>query len=185
MLKFKDIENLETKELERLQTLLDPVRRKIFKELRSAKTISEVAAGLGIDRKPLYYHVQVLLKAGLVEKVEERKVGHLLESVYKAIDRIDFTRSHCKDPGPCELYGQVIMALTRETYDDSFQSFQKDPLIKAASRRIIMKIKSEDLATIPKQISELMHEFVNKVLEFDQEDGDVDYSVTVTHFQMP
>jgi len=179
-----ELEELNSREIEQLQVLANSLRLKIFKELRSPKTVTEVAKALGLDRKPLYYQLGLLLEADLVKKTEQRQVGHILESVYKANDWVNFTRSRSTTPGPYEHYGNMILELSHDTFKDCHDSLQADPTVKAASRRIIMKIKSDDLETVPKQISQLMHEYINKVLELGTEDGDVEYSVTVTHFEM-
>lgn len=185
MLDTKSIEKLTDRELEQLRALTDPLRLKLFNQFREPRTVTEVASILGLERTSLYHHLQVLLKAGLIEEVETRKVRHLTESVYmRAVERVDFTRSRYDDPGPIEPYLQAIMVMSQDTDEDCRKSLTQNAKAKAASRRIIVKIKSEDLETTPKKISLLMHEFIDKVRELEDEDGDIDYSVTVTHFEM-
>ena len=180
------IENLSAKELEQLRALTDPLRLKLHTNFREARTVSEVAAIVGVERTSLYHHMQVLLKAGLIEEVETRKVRHLTESVYKKTsDRVSYTRSNHKDPGSHELYSEGIMAMSREAYDVCQRSLSRETHVRAASRRIMLKFKQEDIDIVPKQVAVLMHEFIDKVKELDYEDGDVEYSLIVTHFEMP
>lgn len=180
------LEKLDPKQLEQLQVLTaHPLRLQLFQELRNPMSATEAAKALGVERTSLYYHLQVLLKTGLIEEVETRKVRHLTESVYKrAIDRIDFTRSRFDEPGPFEPYHQVIMGICEGTTEDCRRSLSRGGDLKAAATRVIMRIKSEDRETVPKQISELMREFTAKVKELNEDEGDVEYSITVAHFEM-
>jgi len=186
MLDTFNLAKLDPKQMVQLRTLTDhPLRLKLFQELRYPMTAAEAAAVLGVKRTSLYYHLQVLLKNGLIEEVETRKVRHLTESVYKrAVERIDFTRSNYEDPGPSEPYFRMIMGITQGTTDDCMRSLIRGGNLKAATTRVSIMISSDSLETIPKKISKLMREFTAQVKELDEEAGNIEYSVIVTHFEM-
>jgi DNA-binding transcriptional ArsR family regulator len=177
------LEQLNTKQLEQLRALTEPIRLKLFAVLRDPKTVTEAASVMGVDRTSLYYHLRVLLNTGLVEEVEVRRSRNLNESVYKAVDRVVFSRLPGEDPGPEAPYLRLVMNLVQGANDDCQRSLSRGGDLKAAARRIIMRFKPESLATKPKQITEMMHEFVDRLKELNDDEG-VEYSITVTHFEM-
>lgn len=64
--------------------LFKPLRIEIMKLLAEARTCTELAEALGATAQKIYYHVKVLEKGGLVERVSERKVRGIVEGVYRA-----------------------------------------------------------------------------------------------------
>ncbi len=184
VLNTKSLESLDAQQLEQLKALTDPLRLKIFKTLREPGTVSEVAAVLGMDRTSLYHHLKVLLKTNLVTQINVRHIRNLEESVYQAVDCLDFTHQDCPEPGPREPYTKLIMGITMDTGEDCYRSLSCDSERRAAASRKILKIRKDKLSITPKRISELMREFMEKVKELEDEDGDVEYSVTVSHFEM-
>ncbi len=184
MLDTKSLNELDNEQLEQLRALTDPMRLKLHAALNEPRTISEVAVILGVDRMSLYHHLQVLLKHDLVKLIETRRVKNLNESVYQAVEILNFIHRGSEESGPKEPYFQLIMNITNETNEDCSNSLRRGGELKAAASRNVVKIKKEDLSTVPKQIGELMREFMEKVNELHNDDGDVDYSVTVSHFEM-
>jgi DNA-binding transcriptional ArsR family regulator len=86
-------------ELEQAAALLKPLRIELLQQLGEPRTLSELGAILGETPQKLYYHVKVLERAGLVEKVDERRVGGIIEGFYQAA-----ARSYWLSPA---LVGQV------------------------------------------------------------------------------
>ncbi len=65
--------------------LADETRRKILYLLRVKEmTVSQLAEELGLTPQALYHHIRKLLKGGMVEVIREKRVGHLIESYYRA-----------------------------------------------------------------------------------------------------
>jgi hypothetical protein len=184
MLDIKNLEGLEQEQLEQLQILANPLRLKIFTEFGSAKTVTKAAEGLKMDRNQLYYQLRIMRKVGLIKKVDSHQVGHLIESVYQSIERLNFERRNIENPGPKEPYFELICGMAKETWNDCERSLSRGGNLKAATSRKIFKVKKEDMGTVPKQISKLMKEFMASLGEFNDDDGDVDYSVTLTQFEM-
>lgn len=84
------------REPEAFQLLADETRRKILYLLRVKEmTVSQIAEELGITSQAVYHHIKKLLKGEMVEVTREERVGHLIESYYRATAE-DFLLSHEK-----------------------------------------------------------------------------------------
>ncbi len=64
--------------------LLHPLRIEVLKKLAEPRSCPEVAKELGETSQKIYYHVKILESAGLIEKVEERRVRGIMEGIYLA-----------------------------------------------------------------------------------------------------
>jgi DNA-binding transcriptional ArsR family regulator len=70
---------------EAFKLLADETRRKILYLLRvKDMTVSQLASELDLTPQALYHHIKKLLEGGMVEVVREERVGHLIESYYRA-----------------------------------------------------------------------------------------------------
>lgn len=74
-------------ELEQAAALLKPLRIELLRLLDAPRTLPELGEQLGETPQKLYYHVKVLERAGLVDKVAERRVGGIIEGYYQAAAR--------------------------------------------------------------------------------------------------
>lgn len=75
-----------------LSVLYDPVRYRIFRALEQQRTIAELAVELERPANRLYYHVKLLVEAGLVREVGTRARARHTERVFgRAAERIRFT----------------------------------------------------------------------------------------------
>ncbi len=73
--------------LDQAVALLKPARLDILKRLDAPRTCPELAESFGETAQRIYYHVKALETAGLVEKVEERRVRGTVEGYYQAAAR--------------------------------------------------------------------------------------------------
>jgi DNA-binding transcriptional ArsR family regulator len=64
--------------------LLHPLRIEVLKKLAEARSCPELAKELGETTQKIYYHVKILESAGLIEKVDERRVRGIMEGIYRA-----------------------------------------------------------------------------------------------------
>ncbi len=64
--------------------LLHPLRIEVLKKLGEPRSCPELAKELAESTQKVYYHVKILESAGLVEKVEERRVRGIMEGLYRA-----------------------------------------------------------------------------------------------------
>jgi DNA-binding transcriptional ArsR family regulator len=74
-------------DLEQAMTLLKPQRLDILRQLDEARTCPELADFFDETPQKIYYHVKALETAGLVEKVEEKRVRGAVEGYYQAVAR--------------------------------------------------------------------------------------------------
>jgi DNA-binding transcriptional ArsR family regulator len=63
---------------------LDPIRARLLASLASPGSASMVAARVGMSRQKVNYHLRALEQHGLVELVEERRKGNVMERVLRA-----------------------------------------------------------------------------------------------------
>ena len=63
---------------------LDPVRARLLAALADPGSASMVAARVGLSRQKVNYHLRTLEQHGLVELVEERRKGNVMERVLRA-----------------------------------------------------------------------------------------------------
>ena len=78
------------------QLLADETRRKILYLLRVKEmTVNQIAEQLGVTSQAIYHHIKKLVKGNMVEVVREERVGHLIESYYRATAE-DFLLTHGK-----------------------------------------------------------------------------------------
>ncbi len=67
------------------QLLADETRRKMLYLLRVKEmTVSQIASELGITSQAVYHHIKKLLAGKMVEVAKEERMGHLIESYYRA-----------------------------------------------------------------------------------------------------
>jgi len=73
------------REPEAFQLLADETRRKILYLLRvKDMNVNQLADELGLTSQAVYHHIRKLLKGKMVEVTKEERVGHLIESYYRA-----------------------------------------------------------------------------------------------------
>jgi DNA-binding transcriptional ArsR family regulator len=70
---------------EKFKLLADDTRRRIVFLLRAKEmTVSQIASTLEVTPQAIYHHIKKLQKADLVQVTREERVGHLIESYYRA-----------------------------------------------------------------------------------------------------
>jgi DNA-binding transcriptional ArsR family regulator len=63
---------------------LDPIRTRLLAELVEPGSATAVGARVGLPRQKVNYHLRTLERHGLVELVEERRKGNVMERVLQA-----------------------------------------------------------------------------------------------------
>lgn len=125
---------LYIEQVEQAMTLLHPLRIELLKQMNEPRTCLELAEQFDTTPQKIYYHVKALEKAGLVDKVEERRVRGVVEGHYQA-----HAKSYWLAPS---LVGQVggastardqsslrfLLALAEEVQDDIGRLGQKSEL---------------------------------------------------------
>lgn len=86
---------------EQLKAMSDPRRLELVKHLVERRlTVTQLAEAVGEQKSKLYYHLKELEAHRLIEVVETRQKGNLLEKIYRAtaklytVDRSIFRNEH-------------------------------------------------------------------------------------------
>jgi DNA-binding transcriptional ArsR family regulator len=109
------------REPEAFQLLADETRRKILYLLRvKDMTVNQLAAELGVTSQAVYHHTRKLLKGKMIEVTKEERVGHLIESYYRATAE-DFLLS----TGKIKAKSVRDKAMVKEQMTAVFKAFQK------------------------------------------------------------
>lgn len=179
MINKNNISGTDKEQLEKYRALSNPLRLKLWSQFqKKRRTVSEAAEELGIDRILLYYHARILLKAGLIKKVENRKAGHVTESVYGTKDITLYY-----EPGSDAVTRNVI-SIMQETVDDFHKSKSYAEKVSTGAGRHILKIKSENFNKKQKIIDALAIEVLDRLDDIEDKDGDRSYSFTLMHFEL-
>jgi DNA-binding transcriptional ArsR family regulator len=109
------------REPEAFQLLADETRRKILYLLRvKDMTVNQLAAELGLTSQAVYHHTRKLLKGKMIEVTKEERVGHLIESYYRATAE-DFLLS----TGKIKAKSVRDKAMVKEQMTAVFKAYQK------------------------------------------------------------
>ncbi len=99
------------RDLKAFELLADETRRKMIHLLRAKEaSANQMAKELAMTPQAIYHHIRKLLESGLVEVAREERVGHLVETYYRATAEV-FQLSHG------EGGGEVEEKMVRESLD--------------------------------------------------------------------
>ena len=126
--------------------LADETRRKVLYLLRVKEmTVSQLADDLDLTPQALYHHIKKLQEGEMVEVVREERIGHLIESYYRATAE-DFLLTTGK--------------IDAQTFRDRELAKEQVAAVLNALKKIGFKIEfnQEKIAKIATLRSELTHE---------------------------
>jgi len=118
----------------------DKTRRRIIYILRARElSVSQIAEQLQVTPQAIYHHIRKLLDTGMVEVAKEERIGHFIETYYRATAEVfDFHYGECdtQKSGEAETK-EAIRALERVGFvlradDDAISKYVK----------LVMKIES-------------------------------------------
>lgn len=75
---------MEIEDPEVFEVLNNTLRTRILRRLIEPNSIRAVAEDLNVPPTRLYYHVNLLEEAGIIQVVETRKVGAMLQKIYQS-----------------------------------------------------------------------------------------------------
>jgi predicted transcriptional regulator len=81
------VEYMEIEDIEVFEVLNNTTRFRIIRYLEEPGSIREVAELLDVPPTRLYYHFNLLEEAGIIEVVETRKAGAMLQKIYQSCAR--------------------------------------------------------------------------------------------------
>ncbi len=71
-------------DLQQVRALFKPLRLEIIRQLTDPRTCSDLAETFGVSPQNIYYHVKILERARLVEKIAEHRVRGVMQGIYQA-----------------------------------------------------------------------------------------------------
>ena len=74
-------------EIAQFEALANPIRMRILHASSQPITVAELAERLGTPKTRLYYHVNLLVDAGLLNQVDQRKSGARIERIFRIAAR--------------------------------------------------------------------------------------------------
>jgi len=94
----------------------DKTRRRIIYILRARDlSVSQIAEQLQVTPQAIYHHIRKLLETGMVEVAKEERIGHFIETYYRATAEVfefQYGERHPKEVGESETK-EAIRALER------------------------------------------------------------------------
>lgn len=78
------MENLVLDQVDQISALFKPIRLELLTMLAEPRTCGQLAEAFHTSPQKIYYHIKVLERAGLVEKVYEKRVRGIMEGYYQA-----------------------------------------------------------------------------------------------------
>lgn len=115
---------LYIEDVDQATTLLRPLRVELLKRMDQPRTCPELGALFGQTPQKIYYHVKALEKAGLVEKVGERRVRGAVEGSYQARARSYWLAPHLvgriggRRAAQDQTSLRFLLSLAEEIHDD-------------------------------------------------------------------
>lgn len=146
-------------DIEVAKMLLDPRKKSILDIARTPVTVGQIAEELNEKPSRLYYHVKKLEEAGLLELVETRQHGNLIEKYYKSLkgnysfDLADELVKNNTDAVMEEIMKILqpgLKLLAEEFKNGSVNSFDKQVNLALSFRNITGKEWAESLANMLK-----------------------------------
>lgn len=145
--------SLEVDDSAVLAVLYDPVRYRIFRALEQPRTIAELAAETGRPANRLYYHVRLLVRAGLVRQVDTRASGKHTERVFgRAAGRIRFTGE--LDRGA----GSGLLGAIADELDTAIDRVRDEPGLGMISYHVV-SLTPERAQELEERLRALIDEF--------------------------
>lgn len=84
---MEPLEYMEIDDIEVFEVLNNPVRVRILRHLTEPASVRRVAESLKMPPTRLYYHFNLMEEAGIISVVETRKVGAMVQRLYRATAR--------------------------------------------------------------------------------------------------
>jgi DNA-binding transcriptional ArsR family regulator len=111
----------------------DKTRRRIIYILRARElSVSQIADELEVTPQAIYHHIKKLLETGMVEVAKEERIGHFIETYYRAAAEVfEFQYGECDNKNQAESEArEAIKALEKVGFilradDDTISNYVK------------------------------------------------------------
>jgi len=167
------------KDRETLRVLTDPLRTQILEMLSKPLTVRQITEKLGLSPRNLYYHFNLLEKAGLIEVVETHMISNLQEKTYQAtavdvdVDPSLFSFTSVEGKESINGYIPTIFDATKNDLRRSLhaRTFQ---LEQGAEERTRQAMINRSVKNIPEERAEEFSQRLSSLLaEFEAAEVDI------------
>jgi DNA-binding transcriptional ArsR family regulator len=175
-------------DIDTLEQLVSPVRLRILFHLRTPRSVRELADDMSVPVTRLYYHIGILLDAGVITVVEVRKRSAQLERVYRIVGRSirpsrTIVESSAVDARRfAEVAAGLVLDSTRAELTESLAAHADagfDPAQLAGSvGRTIVSIPADHV----QEVIDHMEAFITGLKDRDDDGVGVPYGFTYAFF---
>jgi DNA-binding transcriptional ArsR family regulator len=173
---------------EKFKLLADDTRRRIVFLLRAKEmTVAQIASNLEVTPQAIYHHIKKLQDADLVMVEREERVGHLIESYYRATAEA-FLCSVGATPSGREFFEKQMKTaldslvavgfdLEYDDVDTEYLIDKQDELLKCCGEKEFEDRISENLDSLDNATLALVKEY-GKMLAMTDEEFEVQRRLT-------
>ena len=102
-------------DLDTLKLMAEPTRAAIVELLDEPRSVTQLAEALAVPRTRLYHHIELLLGKGLIEQVDERRVGPMTERIYALTAKTFRASARLLRSGDVEERAEALTTLILDT----------------------------------------------------------------------
>jgi DNA-binding transcriptional ArsR family regulator len=154
------IDNVDT-----LRAIAEPTRAALIELLAEPRTVTQLAHALDVPRTRLYHHVEVLQAKGIVDQVDERRVGALTERVYALTAKIIRPSARLVRSGDADERVSALLTLLFDTTKADLRRSFATGEVRLDDSELGLGRSIAYLA--PEQAAELVRELEALVARFD------------------
>ena len=159
-------------DLDTLKAISEPTRAAIIELLTEPRSVTQLAAALDVPRTRLYHHIELLQSKGLIEQVEERRVGALTERVYALTAKVFRPSARLLRRGDEDSRVDALMTLVFDTTKSDLKRAIASGDAKLGEGRIGVGRTIANLS--PARAAEFLAELEALVARFDEAHGEAD-----------
>ncbi len=137
---------------EQIRALAHPLRQRILNLLVDAPyTNKQLATALNVSPPRLHFHVRELQSAGLIEMVEERPKGGVVEKYYRAVARVVLLNPNLRQVVSDEELLETTLDAVRQEYIRAHTYFNGQ-LLNTLFAHELVRLSPERLASIQEHL---------------------------------
>jgi DNA-binding transcriptional ArsR family regulator len=159
-------------DLDTLKAISDPTRVAIIELLAEPRSVTQLAEALDVPRTRLYHHIELLQSKGLIEQVEERRVGALTERIYALTAKVYRPSARLLKRGDRDSRIDALMTVVFDTTKSDLRRAIASGDAKVGAGRIGVGRTIANLN--PARAAELLAELEALVARFDKAHGEAE-----------
>jgi DNA-binding transcriptional ArsR family regulator len=169
-------------DLEGFRVIDNPLRQRILHLARHPKSVREMADGLGVPVTRLYYHVNMLEKAGFLDAIDVRKSGAQLERIYQSRRGAvrpspDFVENVGDMKKAAHVLAGALLDITRVEVEAVIERGLRDEEGFGDLARVVLQLPTPVAQDFSRRIEELVREMRDAATANDDKDATI-YSLT-------